>query len=47
MGGARASVFDVSRGASCAGREAHWQRQLGKKQFADLKAALKELSGVS
>ena len=27
--------------------EADWQRQLGKKRFADLKAALKELSGVS
>jgi DNA-binding MarR family transcriptional regulator len=27
--------------------EADWQRQLGKQRFADLKAALKELSGVS
>jgi DNA-binding MarR family transcriptional regulator len=26
--------------------EADWQRQLGKQRFADLKAALKELSGV-
>lgn len=26
--------------------EADWQRQLGKERFADLKAALKELSGV-
>jgi DNA-binding MarR family transcriptional regulator len=26
--------------------EADWQRQLGKVRFADLKAALKELSGV-
>ena len=27
--------------------EADWQRQLGKKRFANLKATLKELSGVS
>ena len=27
--------------------EADWQRQLGKERFADLKAALRELSGVS
>lgn len=26
--------------------EADWQQQLGKKQFADLKAALKELTGL-
>jgi len=27
--------------------EADWQRQLGKQRFADLKAALKELTGLS
>jgi DNA-binding MarR family transcriptional regulator len=27
--------------------EADWRRQLGKERFADLKAALKELSGAS
>jgi DNA-binding MarR family transcriptional regulator len=27
--------------------EADWQRQLGKQRFADLKAALKELTGAS
>lgn len=27
--------------------EADWQRQLGKRQFADLKATLRELTGLS
>ncbi len=27
--------------------EADWQRQLGKRRFADLKAALQELTGFS
>jgi hypothetical protein len=27
--------------------EADWHRQLGKQRFADLKAALKELTGLS
>jgi hypothetical protein len=27
--------------------EADWQQQLGKERFASLKAALKELTGVS
>ena len=51
--GGHAAVYLTKRGwlvvesnvATMRQLEADWQRQLGKERFADLKAALKELSG--
>ncbi len=55
QGNGHAAVYLTERGwlvvesnvATMRQLEADWQRQLGKQRFADLKAALQELTGFS